>query len=365
MRNRFGRSPISQVSRRAFMQGSVAAVGITFVGAGKDAWAAEEKQLNVYNWDTYIGETTLQTFNGKTGISVQYDLFADNEELYAKLKEGNPGYDVIFPSDYMVEIMIATGTIVPLDHSKIPNLKNVHPNFQNQAYDPGMKYSAPYMWGTVGFGYRKSKFKSVPDSWAAVLDLAQADKYAGKIALLGDQRAVIGCALKYLGHSLNTTDAGQIAEARDLLIAAKKNIKTFAEDNGQDLLLAGEVDITMEWNGDIVQVMEEDDDISYVVPKEGSIVWSDNMCIPKDAPHPDNAHAFINHILDGKVNAEIANTIHYATADAAAKPMLLEDDLNNPAVYPPEEVIATCEAVVDVGDSTRLYDEAWTAIQAA
>ncbi len=149
-----------------------------------------------------------------------------------------------------------------------------------------------------------------------------------------------------------------------MVLAAKKHYKTFAEDNGQDLLLTREVDLTMEWNGDVVQVMSEDDDLSYLVPDEGAVVWMDNMCIPKDAPNPKNAHAFINHVLDAKVNAEIANTIHYASPNVAAKPLLLPEDLNNPAVYPPDSVIARCEAVVDVGDATRLYDEAWTRVQA-
>lgn len=358
------RTMFPRFSRRAFMQGS-AAVGVTLAAGAGRGWAAEEKKLNVYNWDTYIGETTLGTFNARSGIQITYDLFADNEELFAKLKEGNPGYDVIFPSDYMVEIMIETGIIVPLDHAKIPNIANVHKNFANPAYDPDMKHSVPYMWGTQGFGYRKSKVSGVPDSWGVIFDPAMAAKYSGRIAMLGDQRSAIGSALKYLGHSLNTTDPKQIAEARDLLIAAKKHVKTFADDNGQNLLASGEVDITVEWNGDIVQLMTEDDDVSYVVPKEGSVVWADNMCIPKGAPHPENAHAFINHILDAKVNAEIANTIHYASPNAAARPMLDKADLSNPAVYPPDSVIATCETIVDVGDATKLYDEAWTAIQAA
>jgi spermidine/putrescine transport system substrate-binding protein len=356
--------PFSRLSRRSFLTGA-AAMGVTLTAMPPRGWSVEEKQLNFYNWDTYIGEATLASFTQKTGIKVQYDLYADNEELYAKLKEGNPGYDLIIPSDYMVEIMIAAGIIVPIDHAKIRNLGNIHENFRNPAYNPGLKYGVPYMWGTMGWGYRKSKFSGVPDSWGLLLDPKQAAMHSGKIALLADQRAVIGVALKYLGYGLNTTDAKQIAEARDLIISVKKHLKTFAEDNGQDLLLSREVDITMEWNGDIVQVMEEDDDLSYVVPKEGSIVWADNMCVLKGAPHPNNAHAFIDHVLDPVVNAEIANTIHYASPNAAAKSMLLKEDLANPAVYPPDDVIANCEAIVDVGNHTRLYDEAWTAIQAA
>jgi spermidine/putrescine transport system substrate-binding protein len=217
------------------------------------------------------------------------------------------------------------------------------------------------MWGTIGIGYRKSAVEA-PTSWAAVID---SDKYSGRIALLADMRAVIGIALKYLGYSMNSRNEEEIAKARDLLIKQKPHIKTFAEDNGQDLLLSGEVDIVMEWNGDIVHAMEEDEDVSYVVPREGTMVWIDNVCIPTGAPHPDNAHAFLNHIHDPQVNAEIANTIHYATANKAAKEFIDPADLENPAIYPSAEVVAKSEALVDVEDFTPVYDRAWTEIQAA
>jgi spermidine/putrescine transport system substrate-binding protein len=357
------RRPFSHLPRRRFLQGT-AALGITLTAMPRSGWAAEEKLINVYNWDTYIGETTLDTFTGSTGIKVQYDLYANNEELFAKLKAGNPGYDVIFPSDYMVESMIATNMLEEIDHAKIPNIKHIdpNPNFSNPAFNPGLKFGVPYFWGTMGIGYRISKVDGVPDSWGDILD---SDKYAGRIALLEDQRAMIGFTLKYLGFPMNSINPEEIAKARDLLIKNKKNFKTFAPDSGQDLLLSGEVDLAVEWNGDIVQIMEEDDDIAYVVPKEGGMVWVDNICIPTGAPHPDNAHAFINHIHDPVVNAEIANTIHYPTANLSAQKMVLPADLVNPAIYPPPETLARCEQIVDVGDATRLYDEAWTAIKAS
>ena len=354
----------SRFSRRSFIRGAgAAAVGVTFAGAARRGWAQEEKKLNVYNWDTYIGETTLSSFTDATGIEVQYDLYANNEELFAKLQTGNPGYDVIFPSDYMVATMIAKGMLVELDHSKIPNMANIDPdpNFADPKFNPGLKYGLPYMWGTIGIGYRKSKVET-PTSWAAVLD---SDQYSGRTALLADMRTVIGIALKYLGYSMNSTNEAEIAEARDLLIKQKRHIKTFAEDNGQDLLLSGEVDICMEWNGDIVSAMQEDDDLSYVVPKEGTNVWMDNICIPTGAPHPENAHAFINHLHDPQVNAEIANTIQFATSNQAAKEFINPDDLANPAIYPPAEVVAKSEALIDVGEFTPVYDRAWTEIQAA
>lgn len=354
------KAPFPIVSRRRLLK-VAGAIGATAVAMPRTGRAEEEKKLNVYNWDTYIGETTVQTYTDKTGVEVQYDLFANNEELLAKLKEGNPGFDVIFPSDYMVQIMTTLGIIVPLDHSKLSNLGNLDPAFTNPSYDPGMKYSVPYKWGTVGIGYRMSKVET-PDSWGLLYD---SDKYAGRLALLADQRVVMGCALKYLGFSLNSTNEAEISAARDLLIKQKKNIKAFAPDEGQNMLIAGDVDIVMEWNGDIRQVMAEDPDLNYVIPKEGSDLFTDTVCIPKDAPHPENAHAFINHLLDAAVEAEICNTIHYASPNAAARALLPPEEVNNPAIYPPAEMIAKCEPVQDVGEFTTIYDKAWTEVQAA
>jgi spermidine/putrescine transport system substrate-binding protein len=354
------KAPFPIVSRRRLLK---AAGALSVLAAWpQGARAEEEKRLNFYNWDTYTGETTLQTFTDRTGIEVQLDLYANNEELYAKLKEGNPGYDVIVPSDYMVETMLAVGLLEPLDHSKIPNIANIDPRFTDPKYDPGMKHSLPYMWGTLGIGYRKSKVSEPPTSWKVLFD---SDEYSGRIALLADQRAVIGIALKYLGFPMNSTNADEIAKARDLIIQQKPHIKAFAPDEGQNMLVAGDVDVVMEWNGDIIQVMEEDDDLDYAVPAEGTNVWTDSVAIPKDAPHPENAHAFLNHIHDKEVMAEIANTIRYATSNAAARELVNPEDLANPRIYPAEEIIAKSESLIDVGDSTRLYDDAWTAIQAA
>jgi spermidine/putrescine transport system substrate-binding protein len=347
-------------SRRSFLAGTGAvAAGLTF--GPKFSLGAEEKKLNFYNWDTYIGETTLDDFGKATGIETKMDLYADNDELFAKLKEGNPGYDVIIPTNDYVERMIVAKMITPLDHSKIPNKKNIEPVFLDAAFDPGRKYSLPYMWGTQGIGYRKSKVSSVPDSWKVLLD---SDEYSGRIALLSE--GVLGAALKYLGHSYNSKSAAEIKAAEELLIKQKPHIKVFAEDNGQDLLLSGEVDLTMEWNGDILQVMEEDDDISYVVPKEGSLVWQDCLCIPTGAPHPENAHAFINFILDAEAGAAIADFIQYATPNKAARALLSDDYNKNPAIFPDDATLAACEPGIYLGeDVQRLRDEAWTRVLAA
>ena len=349
-----------RIHRRSFLAGTGAvAAGITL--GPTLSWGAEEKKLNFYNWDTYIGEDTLDDFEDASGIETKMDLFADNDELFAKLKEGNPGYDVIVPTNDYVERMIVANMLETLDHAKIPNMANVDPNFQDSEFDPGRKHSMPYMWGTQGIGYRKSAVSSVPDSWNVLME---SDEYSGRIALLSE--GVIGAGLMYKGYSYNSKDPNEVAEVEAMLIAQKPHIKTFAEDNGQDLLLSGEVDLTMEWNGDILQVMAEDDDLSYVVPKEGSLVWQDCLCIPTGAPHPENAHAFINFILDAEAGAAIADFIQYATPNKAARAHLGDEYNKNPAIFPSDETIAKLQSAIYLGeDAQRMRDEAWTRVLAA
>jgi spermidine/putrescine transport system substrate-binding protein len=324
------------------------------------AWSEEEKQVNVYNWDTYIGETTNADFTAATGIEVRYDLYANNDDLYGKLKAGNPGYDVIFPSDYMIQTLIEEGKLMPLDRAKLTNWNNIDERFRDPPFDPGLKYSVPYMWGTIGIGFRKSKVDPAPDSWGALFD---SDRHAGRIALLADSREVLGLVLKYLGYPMNDTDPAHVAQARDLLIKQRPHIKAFAPDEGQNMLAAGDVDVVMEWNGDILSLMGEDEDVGFVVPKEGTMLWQDGICIPTGAPHPDNAHLFIDHILDAQVNAEIAQFINYATGNAAAQKLLPPEMLQDPAVYPPPEVVEKSERLQTLGEAERqMYDEAWTAV---
>jgi spermidine/putrescine transport system substrate-binding protein len=216
----------------------------------------------------------------------------------------------------------------------------------------------PYMWGTIGIGYRISRVDGVPDSWKWVFD---SDKYSGRIALLSESSTMLGVAMKYLGYSLNETDPARLKEAEELLIKQKPHIKVIAEDNGQDLLLSGEVDLAVEWNGDILQIMAEDDDVSYVVPTEGGLVWQDTLCIPNGAPHPDNAHKFINFILDADAGADIADFIQYATPNKAARAKLGPEYSQNPAIFPPDETLARCESAIYLGEKvTRQRDEAWT-----
>ncbi|WP_395687688.1 PotD/PotF family extracellular solute-binding protein [Aestuariivirga sp.] len=349
-------------NRRSLIKsGAAALAGLTFLP--RFSLAEEEKKLNLYNWDTYIGESTLTDFTNATGVEVKLDLYADNDELFAKLKGGNPGYDVIVPTNDTLERMIKADMVIPIDHAKIPNMTNIDEPFKDASFDPGRKYSIPYMWGTLGIGYRKSAVNGTPDSWKVLYD---SNEYAGAISLLGDQQNVLGGGLKYLGYSWNSTNPDELKKVEELLIKQKKNIKVFANDNGQDLLAAGEVKLCQEWNGDIKQIIAEDDDVDYIVPQEGSLLWQDTLAIPKGAPHPENAHAFMNFVLDAEAGKEIVETIMYATANKAAKELMPEDYRNNPVVFPPAEIIAKCEPGLYLGEeATKLRDEIWTRIRAS
>jgi len=221
----------------------------------------------------------------------------------------------------------------------------------------------PYMWGTIGVGYRKSAVENVPDSWEA---LYASDEFAGRIALMSESTTVMQMALKLMGKSLNDWTPENIKAAEEMIIAQKGNIAAFAPDNGQDLLLAGEVDFAQEWNGDILQIMEEDEDIGYFVPKEGGLLWEDTLCIPKDAPNVENAHTLINFLLDAEVGAGIADYVYYATPNAASKKLMGPEYLENPAVFPSAEAMTKSEVSVYPGqEMARLIDEAWTRIKAA
>ncbi len=350
------------VSRRKFLQTTLAGFGAAAAGIrlNSPAMAAEDPKLNFYNWDTYIGETTLDDFEDETGIRVNLSLFSDNDELFAKLKAGNPGFDVIVPSGDFTNRMIQTGIVQAIDHSKIPNIKNIDPLFMDAPFDRGRKYSLCYMWGTTGIGYRKSRVDGVP-TWTDIFD---SDKYSGRIALF-DATVTLHMVSKYLGNGMNPSDPKLIEEAVQLMIKQKPHVKVYHDDNGQDLLASGEVDLVHEYNGDIAQLQLEDDDIAYVIPEIGGEIWQDNLAIPTGAPHPENAHAFINYILDAEVGATIADYIQYATPNIAARALMDDSYKNNPIIFPEERLIVASEMNAYHNETVERYlSDGWTRVRA-
>jgi spermidine/putrescine transport system substrate-binding protein len=322
----------------------------------------QENILSVYNWSTYIDPAVLKEFEKKFSAKVQYDTYESNDDLYAKLKPGNPGYDVIFPSDYMVTIMGKENLVEELDKANIPNIKNVDPKFLGAPFDKENKYSLPYQWGTMGFGYNIKKTGGEISSWKTAFE----PKYKGRVVLIDELRSMMGGILIYLGYSPNTTNPEEINKARDFLIEHKENITAFAPDTGQMLLDQGEADIAFEWSGDIFQVMEENPDLRYAIPAEGTIVWVDNMAIPKGAPHKALAEKFINFILEPEVGAKISNFIKYGSPNKVAmdKGLIAQEDKQNKAIYPAPEIFKKLTYLEDVGEATQLYDQAWTEIKA-
>ncbi|MBM4467576.1 MAG: spermidine/putrescine ABC transporter substrate-binding protein [Chloroflexi bacterium] len=323
------------------------------------------KELHVYNWSEYIDPQIYADFEEEFGVRVVEDTFASNEELLAKLQAGATGYDVIVPSDYMVEIMIEQGLLAELNRDNVPNITNIDPKFASPPYDPGMVHCVPYQWGTTGIGYNTEVFEEPPDSWAYLFDPEVASEYAGQFTMLNDSRESMGAALKYLGYSLNTTDEAQLTQARDLLIQQKKWVYAYDSEQNEDLLSADETVLAHGWSGDFFMAAVEDERLWYAIPKEGGTIWADNLCIPKTAPSQYTAEVFINYLLRPEVGAAISNYTWYASPNAAASEFIDAEILEEPAIYPPPEVMAKLEWIEDVGEATPLYERMWTEVKAA
>lgn len=320
----------------------------------------EGQTLHVYNWATYIGETTIVDFEELCDVDIVYDVYDSNESLIARLRQGNPGYDVAFPSDYAVAIMIRDGLIESINPDHIPNLSNIAERWRGLYFDPENEYSVPYLWGSLGVAYNTLRVREEITSWQQIFD------HNGPVAWIDDSRSMLGIGLKMLGYDPNSTDADEIAEARDFLIENSGSAVSTAEDDGQALLARGEVDIAIEYSGDVYQVMAdcECDDYAYVVPDEGSITFIDLMVVLKDAPNPELAEAFIDYILDPAVNAMIVNDTLYPTPNQAAieSGWISEELLNNPAVFPDEESLGNLFFLQDVGEAEQYYNDAWDEI---
>lgn len=317
------------------------------------------KELNVYNWSYYIGETTIQDFEKEFGIKVNYDNYSSNEELLAKLQAGVKGYDVIFPSDYMVEIMKIQNLLAPIDFSNIPNFKNIMKRFKNLPFDLENKYSIPYQWGTTGIGVNTAKVEENVNSWNILWNT----KYRGRITILDDMRFGLVPALKKLGYSINTINPDELKQVKELMITQKPLVKAYTSDTYIDLLKSGDSWIAYGYSGDIYQVAKDNPSVVYVIPKEGTNIWVDNMCIPKDAPHKYTAEVFINYILRPEVGAGISNYTWYSSPNEPAKEFIKKEIIHDPGIYPSKEVLDKCEFLKDVGEATRLYDRIWNEIK--
>ncbi|MEM7095754.1 MAG: spermidine/putrescine ABC transporter substrate-binding protein [Actinomycetota bacterium] len=334
--------------------------------SGPDCEAGEtDGDLAIYNWTEYMDPELKTAFEEEFGVTVTEDNYDSNEAMQPIINAGNSGYDFIVPSDYMVAIMIEAGDLQVLDREAIPNLANLSADFASGLpYDPEGTYTAPYQWGTTGLGVDLAVTgEDVPQTWGLLFDgdlAAQYNLEGAYATMLNDPRETMGAALKYLGYSLNTTSEDELNEARDLISDAKARIAAFDSDQYDELLVTGDASVTHGYSGNFLFQFadaENPDQYTYFVPEEGGTRWIDNMGVPKDAPHPCTAHAFINFLLGAERGAQLTNWNLYASPNEASIEFIDQEVLDDPIVYPTDT--SQLEEIEDTGEFETNFSDAF------
>ncbi len=345
---------------------AVVMIAAIFCSAG---CSSDKVVLNVYNWGEYIANgddgcmDVIAEFEKRTGIEVNYTEFASNEEMYAKISSGAADYDVIIPSDYMIEKMISEGMLEKINFDNVPNFEHIDPQYRNLGYDPTNEYSVPYTWGTVGIFYNKTMVDEA-DVASKSWDLLWNEKYAGEILMFNNQRDAFGIALAYLGYSLNSTNPAEWQEAFELLQQQRPLVQAYVMDQIYDKMASGEAAIGPYYAGDARILMEENEDIGFYVPNEGTNFFVDAMCIVKGTQHKAEAEAFINFMTDPEISLENIEYICYSTPNSATMEMLDPEIAGNPNYYPPQEVLDNSEIFTDLPeDIYQLMNDLWVEIK--
>lgn len=343
---------------------AVLMVAVLLAGCGDSTDQYPNGEVNVLNWGEYISDgqdgtpDVVKEFEDQYGIKVNYKTCSDNETLYSTLSGGGSNYDVIVPSDYMISRLIKEGMLEKLDFDKIQNFSDIDTKFVNPKYDPTNEYSVPYMWGTVGIIYNTKMVHEKITSWSALFD----KKYAGQVLMINNPRDAIGLALKYLGYSYNTTDKTQIQEATDLLIKQKEDgiVQAYVMDEIFDKLEGGEAAIGVYYAGDYLTMLENNPDLAFVIPSEGSNYFVDAMCIPKGAGNKENGEKFINFMCSTNVGKANCDAIGYSTPLKSVKAALDPKIRENPVAYPSDEVLSKCEQFINLPQNIlEFYDSEW------
>lgn len=318
-----------------------------------------EEVINVYNWGDYIDESLLDKFEEETGIRVVYDTFSSNEDMYIKVKQGIDAYDIIVPSDYMIERMIEEGMLSEIDLSLIPNFEKVNENLKNPEFDPENKYSVPYFWGTGGIIYNSKEITDDINSWSDLFD----EKYSGEILMYNSSRDSIAVALKSLGYSMNSTDLNELEEAKDLLIAQKPHVLAYQADEGRDTIVSGDANIGFMYSGDALMMIEQNLDLKYVLPEEGPNIWFDAMVIPSSSENSEGAHKFINFMLEPEnaaINAEYS--VGFSSPVDEAIELLPDEIKNSEVAYPDNSLLENGEVYKNSTEILSEYDRIWTEV---
>lgn len=330
-----------------------------FAGCGNSN-AGENGTLNFFNVGDYIDEALIRKFEKETGIKVNYSTYDTNEIMYQKVKT-NPGtYDLVVPSDYMIEKMISENLLEKIDLNNIANYQYIGDAYKNLSYDPTNEYSVPYMWGTIGIIYDSTRITDPVNSWDILWD----SKYKDEVYMFNSLRDAMAIGLLKDGYSINSTTPTEIDAARDVLIEQRSLTNpVYVVDEVKDNMIAGEKMLATVWSGDAIYIMNENPDMKYFIPKEGSNKWVDALCIPAGAKNKAQAEAFINFLCDPENAKENVDYIGYSTPNTAAYDLLDEETKNNPAAYPSDETLSKCTLFVDLDPEVlKLYEAAFTEV---
>lgn len=329
-------------------------VVIFFVGCN----SGNVVKLKVYNWGDYIDKSVIKSFEREYNVKVVYDEFSTNEDMYAKLKAGGIGYDIVIPSEYMAEKMAKEGMLAKIDFDKIENYKYVYERFKDNKYNRAMGYSVPYMWGTVGIIYNKEIVKENVDSWSILWN----NRYKKQILMLDSQRDSVGTTLKYLGYSSNSVNQDELDLAKRKLIEQKSLVLSYVNEEVKDILIGNEAALAVVWSGDASHMEKYNPNLSYVIPKEGSNIWVDYMVILKNSKNKDMAMKFINYMLKPEIAFKNCSYTGYLTPHKDVMDMLKEED-GNTWEYPTEEEFERLEVFKDLGKGIAKYDRVWTEVK--
>jgi spermidine/putrescine transport system substrate-binding protein len=351
---RWGIVFITRMKQSTILSLGLALLALTGCGPSKPV-------LHVYNWADYIKPELVTRFEQENNCQVRIDTFDSNEAMYAKIKAGGTGYDLIFPSSYMVKLMIGNGLLQPLDPARLPNLKNLDPAVNRMIADPAFGWSVPYMMCNAGIAYDGARVKDFEPTWGM---FGRAD-LKGRMTMLNDMRETIGAGLKFRGYSLNSTNDQELAEARDVVIGWKKNLAKFENEQYKNGIASGEFLLVHGYNGDILQVMEEQTNVMYAVPREGCSISFDEMVIPKDASQVALALAFINFLHEPEVAAANSEAVCYLCPNAASYAFLSDEFKSNESIFIPAALLEKCESINDLGPDQAKYTAIWDVIKSA
>ncbi|MBI5243968.1 MAG: spermidine/putrescine ABC transporter substrate-binding protein [Elusimicrobia bacterium] len=319
------------------------------------------QEVRFFTWGSYDDPAAFEEFERKTGMRVVVSRYASNEEMLAKFLGGASGYDLVVPSDYMVAVMARQGLLEEIDRSKLPNLKHVDKRFLDLYYDRGNRRCVPYLWGVTGIAYDSDRVKPPPESWAVFWD----PRYSNRISLLNDQREVFAMGLQAAGYSADTHDPAALERVKRRLIEQKSLVKTYVSDNMEAVLLSGEVDLSHVWSGDANRVADDKPSMRFAIPKEGGILWQDNLCIPVGAPNREGALRLMDFLMEPRIVARLVEKIRYGCPNKTAFDLLPKEMRDNPTIVPQDAVFRKLQWIPDPGEAWPLYDRFWTELKAS